>query len=468
MELNIRDLTRILKGQLILGDPRTVVKEACVDSRMAEPGFLFFALKGERADGHAFAGVACKKGASVVVSQMNWFQSGSNGNASIVQVANPMESLQFLGQHLRNSFKGPVIGITGSNGKTTTKQMMAGIMSTKNIGLSTAGNYNSKIGLPLVLSRLMPEHQWMVLEMGASAPGDITSLADIAHPSIGIITSIGPAHLATFGSIKNIARTKWELMDSLPQEGCAIVPWGEPTLEPFVRAYKKRIVFFGEDSSCPVRSSAVETREKVKFLLHVGSKNTAVQLPVPGRVNVSNALAAAAAAWVLQIPIEQIVHGLETFEPPKMRMETVQHASGAVLINDAYNANPASMVQSIRSVVESYPTHKHVLVLGSMLELGEETEKFHFHLGAELGKFNLEKVFLCGSETKSVIEGVASAGESQAQKFTWYESLEELTVRLQRELKPNTVVLFKGSRGVQLEKVIQSLGGGSGVMERVN
>lgn len=457
MNMTIKDVTTVMKGQLIMGNPKAAITGATIDSRAVEQGMLFFAFKGERADGHDHAMTASRQGAAgVVVSQLDWFKSDATMPAAIIRVADPLEALRFLGRSMRNMFKGPVVGITGSNGKTTTKQMVASVLEALGPGLSTAGNFNSQIGLPLVISKLKPEHKWMVLEMGASAPGNIAALAEVAHPNVGIITSIGPAHLESFGSIERIAETKWELMESLPGDGTAIVPWGEPHLERLVRSFRKKIVYFGDAPSCPIRGTSVQAGENTKFMLHVASQNAPVTLKIPGRHNVMNALAAAAAGWTLGCSLEKIVRGLENFEPPKMRMQILPHSSGAILINDAYNANPASMMTAVRSLAETYPDQKRVLVLGSMLELGAESEKYHFHVGVELAHFPLEHVFLVGPETKAVLEGAVSAGASR-KLFSMFPTVEEIGGELKRYAQRGTAILFKGSRGVHLEKAVEAL-----------
>jgi UDP-N-acetylmuramoyl-tripeptide--D-alanyl-D-alanine ligase len=261
--------------------------------------------------------------------------------------------------------------------------------------------------------------------------------------------------LETFGSIERIAETKWELMDSLPSDGTGVVPWGDPHLERLVRSFKKKIIYFGDAPSCPVRASAVEVGENTRFMLHLASQNARVTLKIPGRHNVMNALAAAAAGWSLGCKMEKIVHGLENFEPPKMRMQILPHPSGAILINDAYNANPASMLTAIRSLAETYPDQKRVLVLGSMLELGSETEKYHFHVGVELAHFSLEHVFLVGPEMKAVLEGAVSAGAPK-NKFSLYPSAEAIGGELKKYTQRGTAILFKGSRGVHLEKAVEA------------
>jgi UDP-N-acetylmuramoyl-tripeptide--D-alanyl-D-alanine ligase len=457
VELTIRELTTMLKGQLVLGEPKAVAKRAVVDSRLASPGDLFFALKGARVDGHQFAMNACKQGATaVVVSQLEWLKSNSAFSSAVIRVTDVHESLRLLGQSLRNSFKGTVIGITGSNGKTTVKQMTSAIMASQGSGLATPGNYNSQIGLPLALSEIQKGATWMVLEMGASEPGNIALLADVAHPKIGVITSIGPAHLASFGSLAAIARTKWELIDSLPDDGCAVVPWGVAALEPHIRQYAKKMIFFGDDPSCPVRASAIETSMNVSFLLHIGSQSAKVRLPVPGRFNVYNAMAAAAAGWAAGVKIDQIAAALEKFEPARMRMEVLRHKTGATLVNDAYNANPASMLESVRTVTETFPGKKWIVVLGSMLELGEESDKLHFHLGSEIGRFPLEHIFLYGKEAEPIREGALAAG-TPASKVDLVSTHDELERQLSARIDSNTVVLFKGSRGMTLEKVIKSM-----------
>ncbi|MCG3203528.1 MAG: UDP-N-acetylmuramoyl-tripeptide--D-alanyl-D-alanine ligase [Elusimicrobia bacterium] len=457
MNKSIKEITTLLQGQLILGNPKTMVTDVSIDSRHIVPGCLFFAFKGEHADGHHFAVSASLQGAAgLVVSHLDWFKSDLPLEAAIIRVNDTFESLRHLGRSFRNEFKGPVVGITGSNGKTTTKQMTSSILASLGPGLSTPGNYNSQIGLPLVLSKLSPDHKWMVLEMGASAPGNIATLAEVAHPSLGIITTIGPSHLETFGSVERIAETKWELMDSLPSDGCAIVPWGNPHLEPLVRRFRKKLVFFGDASSCPVRSSSVEAGEKVRFMLHIGSQSAPVTLPIPGRHNVMNALAAAAAGWTLGCSLESIVQGLERFEPPQMRMQVMKHPSGAVFINDAYNANPSSMLVAIRSLVESYPKKKRILVLGPMLELGSDSEKYHFHLGSELAHFSMDHVILVGQEAQFILEGAISSAAPK-QKFSTFSTTQEVVPALKKYLTPEHVVLLKASRGIKLENILDGL-----------
>lgn len=457
MKINIKDITRIVNGQLILGDPKAYALRAEVDTRRLQPDDLFVALKGEKQDGHSYAMAACRGfAAGVMVSDLKWLQSSHGFNASIIQVKDPLQGLQKLGQFLRNGFTGGVVGITGSNGKTTTKQMLAAILRESGPGLATDGNFNSQIGLPLVLSTLGPDDKWMVLELGASEPGHIHKLVDIAKPKIGVITSIGPAHLATFGSVERIAESKWEIMESLPMDGCAVVPWGEPLLEPHIRKYKKKIVFYGEDSACPVRASNIQVGPRVKFNLHIGTQAATVTLPLAGQFNVNNALAASAAAWVLGIEIEMIAKGLESFKPPAMRMQPLVHETGAILLNDAYNANPASMINSVRSFAESFSDKKRIAVLGSMLELGNDSDKHHFHVGSEVGHFPLEKIYLYGDETKSLGEGIMASGMANEKVIT-VKSHEELIQGLKPQFAGGMAVLFKGSRAMKLENVIHQL-----------
>jgi UDP-N-acetylmuramoyl-tripeptide--D-alanyl-D-alanine ligase len=304
--------------------------------------------------------------------------------------------------------------------------------------------------------------------MGASAPGNIAGLADVGRPNIGAITSIGPAHLESFGSIARIAQTKWELIESLPSDGCAVLPWGDSNLEPLIRAFKNKVIFFGDASSCPVRASAIENGEAMRFMLHVGSDSAPVKLSVPGRHNVTNALAAAAVAFAMGYKLDEIVRGLESFDPPPMRMQVLKHPSGAVLINDAYNANPTSMSSAVRSLVESYPHRKKVVVVGSMLELGMESHKYHFQLGTELARFPLDKIVVVGEEAKAISEG-ALAMKAPTSKLVWVASSDEVQPHIKPFLDESTAILFKGSRGVQLEKSVEAaLTGHVPPLKRVN
>lgn len=460
MNFSMRELVSILKADMILGNPKSLAERAVVDSRTVKSGDLFFALKGERTDGHLFAQSAVVAGAAgVVVNRIDWLRHRSNLSTTVLQVENTDVALRTLAVYLRQNFKGPVVGVTGSNGKTTTKQMIASVMRNLGHGLETRGNLNSQIGLPLMLTELNDTHRWMALELGASEPGNIASLAEIARPVIGVLTSLGPAHLKSFGSLAKVASTKWELMESLPQDGMAILPWGEPLLEPHVRSFSKKIIFFGEDATCAVRATNIQVGKTIEFKLHVGGSSFDVRLPIAGRFNVSNALAAAAVGWVLKIKTENIVAALEKFEPAEMRMQQVPHASGALLINDAYNANPASVTQSVRSFVESFSEKKKYLVLGSMLELGDDADRMHFHLGSELAKLPLEHVYLFGPEMLKLQEG-AEAGGAPAKRFEYFESHDQIAAALRPHLSPDCAVLFKGSRGTKMETVVDLLVGG--------
>jgi len=270
------------------------------------------------------------------------------------------------------------------------------------------------------------------------------------------MTIMVPADLATFENLANIARSKWELMESLSSEGVAIVPWGEASLEPHIHQFNKQIIYFGENTSCTVRASAVEIKEQTHFLLHIGAQSARVHLPVQGRFNVRNALASAAVGWALQIPIENIIEGLNNFTPPPMRMERIYHPSGAVLLNDAYNANPASMVHSVGTLMESFYDRKKIVVLGSMKELGSESEKLHFHLGTEIGKCALEYIYLIGRETKAVRAGAVAVGWPE-EKICLCENADDLAKHLKNHLQPDTAILLKGSRAMRLERVIDDL-----------
>jgi UDP-N-acetylmuramoyl-tripeptide--D-alanyl-D-alanine ligase len=294
----------------------------------------------------------------------------------------------------------------------------------------------------------------MVLEMGASAKGNIATLCSIARPSVGIITSIGPAHVETFGSVEKIASAKWELIDALPPEGWAVLPAEQPELAALIQKHRGQRLLFGEGAACDVRASQIEMGERVRFVLHIRKEESPVQLPVSGRFNVRNALAAAAGAWAVGTPMENIVRGLERFDPPPMRMQVLRHPSGAIFINDAYNANPASMVQAARAVVETYPHKQTILVSGSMLELGTESSRLHHEVGAQLGKINIKRIYFYGPESAPALEGARSTAvdPSAVDRVTDFQMLRDM---IRPWLGPETVVLFKGSRSMKLEQAIQ-------------
>jgi UDP-N-acetylmuramoyl-tripeptide--D-alanyl-D-alanine ligase len=374
----------------------------------------------------------------------------------VVLVGNTLKALQDLAARHRAKASIEVAAVTGSNGKTTTKEMLASIIRQTAPVFATPGNLNSQIGLPLALLDLREEHQFCVLEMGASERGHLRRLSEIARPQFGIITNIGYAHIEFFGFLDKTARAKWELMESLPKTGHAILPANNPFLSPLISGSPCPITLFGEGPGSQVRALDIkEEREFISFILELGRTSFPVRLHTLGRFNVLNALAAAACAWRMGLEQESIQKGLESFAPAPMRMTVTRHSTGALLVNDAYNANPDSMKASLDSFYEHFKDSRRIAVLGSMLELGKESTRLHEELGLHLKNMPALEVHLTGGETCSTEEGARRAGASNS--IMTHQTLTDLTATLRARLDGRTAVLFKASRGIGLEKVIEAL-----------
>lgn len=452
--ISLGDLAAVTGGEILTGQAGTAVENLVIDSRSVAPGDFFVALQGERHDGHAFLPDAVARGAKgALVSRRD---APAPSGMNILWVRDAVKALQDAGRFCRERAAARVVGITGSNGKTTTKEMAAAVLrSGGKTVLSTRGNLNSQIGLPLMLMEIEPRHTHLVLEMGASAPGDIAKLAHLARPDIGVITGIGAAHLEFFGSMEGVLRGKWEIVESLDHDGAAVLNADDALLMSKRASVRGRVVTFGLSPEADVRAENIRQAETVSFDLVAQGRRWPVRLPAPGIFNVTNALAAAAVGIFEKIDGGTVVQALEKFTPPEMRMQVRRRADKVVFVVDAYNANPTSMRASLISFAESFSAHRRLAVLGSMLELGAGAQAAHEDIGALAAKLPLEAVFFNGPEgpwTKKSYE--RAGGRADFQTFNDNASLRSA---LAERLKPGDAVFFKASRGVHLEDVFKPL-----------
>ena len=447
------DLAALSGGRL--EKPGAVVPtRVVVDSRAVQKGDLFVALRGGRRDGHEFlAEVAARGGAGALVSQPS---SSLPADFGLIVVGETLKGLQALAISHRKKMPVRVIGITGSNGKTTTKEMMAQLL--KGMGrevFATRGNLNSQIGLPLMLLDLEPHHTHAVLEMGASATGDIARLAEMAAPHMAVLTGIGRAHLETFGTLEGVLAAKWELVDALGKDGIAFLNGDDPLLMSRKKTAHCSVVTFGKSPGADVRAENIRQDPQTVFDLVVGPFRREVRLPVPGLFNVSNALAAAAVALWDRGLLPDVAAGLARFVPPPQRMQLRRRPDGSLFVIDAYNANPDSMAASVQSFVQAFPHWPKIAVLGSMLELGPTSEKEHRHLGELLAGLPLDRIFFVGPEGPSVRAGYTEAGGKN--EIYVDEDRDRVRRKLGEILTSDSVVLFKASRGVRLEDIYEPL-----------
>lgn len=419
------------------------------DSRRVSTGELFIALRGERYDGHTFVTQAHGNGA---VAAMVDKVFADRGTMPLLIVEDSRRAMGKLAGYWRSCFEIPLIAVTGSNGKTTVKEMIASILSCKAPVLSTQGNLNNDIGVPLTLFSLDDQYRYAVVEMGANHPGEIAVLTRIARPTVAVITQCAPAHLEGFGSVDGVARAKAEIFEGLKQGGTAIVNADdEHTMlwRDSARAYRQ--ISFSMRPGADVYASGIyfdTTTNTSSFTLHVSDGDTDVQLPLPGHHNIHNALAAAACCVAVGIGVETIKTGLEHIKSIKGRLQIIKGQNGARICDDTYNANPASLNAAIK-VITGYPG-RHWLVLGDMGELGNSAASLHYASGENARAAGFEKLFALGPLSLDAVKGFGSGA-------LHFSTAEQLIDALQTGLSENINVLVKGSRAMAMERIVNAI-----------
>ncbi len=439
-----------------------------IDTRSLRVNDLFFALSGPNSDGHHFVSDALKKGCRGAVVSRTAFEAQKNEWLTyqtthfFICVAEPLQALQTLAKWHRKRFKLPLVGITGSNGKTTAKEMTASILGKRGPVLKTEGNFNNHIGLPLTLLRLSDEHQSAVIEMGISHFGEMATLCDIAQPTMGLITNIGPAHLEGLENLKGVAREKGLLFEGLQKTGTCIINQDDPFLKDWTDRVATQWTYGLHTETEPYDFSAdhiISERETTTFTLHLhrSGESAHVTLPTPGRHHVSNALGAASIAAALGIPMEQIAEGLSGFQPLSQRTQILK-TKGITLIFDAYNANPAS-VEAALDLLAEHPqsTGKRIALLGDMFQLGDTSEEAHHTIGLSVASHGIDALIALGQYAEILASG-ARAGGLAENAISVHSDFSHLHTTLHEELQAGDILLIKGSRGMKLERVLPLLG----------
>lgn len=421
------------------------------DSRNILPGALFIPLRGERFDGHDYLGQAVQNGAAACLSE----EVVEGLSVPVVRVADTLRALGDIAAAWRLQLRGPLIGITGSAGKTTTKEMLAAILGRMAPGLKTSGNFNNLIGLPLTLLQLEKGHQWAVVEMGTSALGEIERLTDIAQPTYGIITNIGEAHLSGLHGLDGVARAKGELFAGL-RGGTALVNLDDPRVARLPVANGVKTLTYGEHPEAQVRAERiVEEAAGLSFELVYERQRFAIRVPMPGRHNIANALAAAAAALELEVPGDQVAAGLA--EPVRIsgRLNLLPLACGGVLLDDSYNANPLSAAAALDAFRGLKGQGRRLVVLGDMLELGPDAPQLHHDLGARAATV-ADLLIGVGDHAGDLARGAEQAGLS-AERIIQLKDVAAAIDYLQQEQRSGDRILVKGSRGVALDRLVEVL-----------
>jgi len=429
---------------------KEVAQGYSIDSRTVQPGDLFFAVKGERLDGHDFVHQALERGAVSAVVRKDQLARFSV-KTCLLAVDDTLVALQTLATAMRRLWGKPVVGITGSVGKTTTKEAIAHVLSSHYKVLKSEGNLNNHFGLPLMLLKLQPEHEIAVIEMGMSHAGEIAALAKIAQPETGVVTVVAPVHLEFFDSIAGIARAKYELIESLPASGTAVLNADDQYVSQFGRDFKGKVVLYGTRVPADVRGENIKSggSEGSEFDVVVEGRREHAVLPLVGVHNISNALAAVAVSLDRGIKLSDAVATLATLKPADKRGQVVQVGNTRV-INDCYNSNPKAL-EAMVDALAAMPAKRRIVVAGEMLELGPAGESMHKSAGQHIAEKKLDMLLGVRGLAQSLVDGAKAKG----MRAEFVATAEEAGEWLAREARDGDVVLLKASRGVKLEKALE-------------
>ncbi|MFO7860762.1 MAG: UDP-N-acetylmuramoyl-tripeptide--D-alanyl-D-alanine ligase [Desulfosalsimonas sp.] len=457
----IEDITAATAGDVVSTGNRTDFSGVGIDSRDVAGNDIFAAIVGPRHDGHDFFQQVLDAGVSCIVCCRDrlgslpvedWKRQG----VACIAVDDTIRALGDMAAYQRRRAQISVVAVTGSNGKTSTKELIAAVLARKYKVLSTAGNLNNEIGMPLTLLRLETEHQAAVLELGMNHPGEIDRLAAICRPDVGVITNIAPAHLEGLGSVEGVAAAKAELLIHIRSGGTAVLNSDDAYGAWLASRAQSRVVFFGCTDFAGVRAGQVAVSDDaVTFELIFPEQRAWVKLPVPWRFMVKNALAAAAAGWVLGIDAEQIAAGLAEFRPVAGRMVVHHTPAGANIIDDTYNANPGSMENAIRSLAELGSGKQGILVAGDMLELGDDAARHHEEMGRMAADAGISRLYLSGDFAARVAHGARQGGMKGGDIFVGTKH--DIVRDLARDLNEGDWVLIKGSRSTGMDEIVCDL-----------
>jgi UDP-N-acetylmuramoyl-tripeptide--D-alanyl-D-alanine ligase len=450
---SIQELVRATEGALVSGDLGVPVAGVSIDSRTLQVGEAFFAIVGHRLDGHAFLADAAARGAACVV--VHTLPDEPPANVPLVLVEDTTRSLGRLAAWHRSRFSVPVVGITGSIGKTTAKELTAAVLATRWNVLKPASSFNNQWGLPLTLLRLGAEHGAAVVEIGTNQAGEIATLSAIAQPTVGVVTMVAAVHTEFLGSIEGVREEKAALVRALAPSGIAVLNADDARVASMAREAKGRVVTFGRAAGAGARiaGDATDTDDGFAFTLEVGGRRQAVSVAFAGRHNVANALAAAAVGVALDLPLDEIARGLAAARPVGGR-GVWKRAGEVTILDDTYNASPASVRAALDTLAARRAGRRAVVVLGDMLELGTLSDAAHREIGRLVAALPADELVGLGRATALTVEAARGAGLANAHHMATFE---DTVAHLLKRLTPGDVVLVKGSRGMRMERVVDAL-----------
>lgn len=464
LTLSVATLVEVTGGALLWGPDTTMVNGLAIDSREVHPGAAFIAFAGEHTDGHKFVPHALEAGARAIVVTRDdeairrAIEQSRRGEVALVSVEDAAAAVEQLGAWHRTRLLCPVIGITGSTGKTTTKDFLRSVLATRMRTVATLENRNNELGVPLTVMDAGADTEALIVEMAMRGPGQIAHLCSIARPTAGLVTNVGVSHVEVLGTEEAIASAKGELVQAIPETGRVFLNGDDAWSGTLASAGEAAVTFYGLGPIADVRADDVTVGDDgtPAFRLIAEQGEVDVRLPIPGRHNVYNALAAAAVGLYLELSLEDVIAGLETTSVSKWRMEAFESASGVNVINDAYNANPTSMRAALLALGDLPTPGKRVAVLGDMAELGSLTELAHFQLGEEIPGSATDVLVTVGERAKRIADGALAAGMDPG-AVRPCASAPEASEVLDDLLEPGDTVLVKASRVMGLETVVEGI-----------
>jgi UDP-N-acetylmuramoyl-tripeptide--D-alanyl-D-alanine ligase len=454
VNLPLNEIAEKINGKILQGLPSLSFTRFNIDSRLTEPGEMFIALIANR-NGHDFVPEAIKRGAlGAIVSQKI---SIPNTGVGLIEVNDTLLALQELARKVLSEHRVKVIGITGSIGKTSTKEFAASLLAPKFIVLKSEGNFNNQLGLPLSLLRLNEHHQVAVLEMAMSAPGEISELARIAPPDIAVITNIHPVHLEFFKSLDGIALAKKEILTGAKENGIAVLNGDDALVKKIAEDWRGDKLFFGLSSECDIHAHNIQKIgfNGMSFELKYGQEQEKTHFPFFYESHLYNLLAAAGVAFALAVPFEDVLEQIKQLKPFARRGTLVHLKNDIILIDDSYNSNPAAL-ESVLEGLAGLPSRRKVAILGDMLELGENEVDYHVQAGRQVARFGWDFLVTVGSLSQHMIEGALSSGMNKEQTLSFEDSVRAAEA-IWPLLEEGDFVLVKGSRKIETEKIVEKI-----------
>ena len=455
IEMNIEECLKAIDGELVSGISEKFFRGVSIDSRTLKKDELFICIRGDRFDGHDFIEEAKnKKAAAIVLSDSRKEALKGEEIPVIVRVDDTLEALQELARFHRRRMSVRVVGITGTNGKSTTKEMTAAITEKKFKTVKTKGNLNNHIGLPLSIFHISKNDEVAIIEMGMSASGEIKRLAEIAQPQIAVLTNITEGHMVELRTLKDVQAAKGELYESLDDQGIAIVNADDPLVLELAKYVRGKVVTYGIDNEADVKAQGIRPMGQQGFSLNVRffEEKIPVLLPFLGECNIYNALAAMATGYSLGMAPEDIQDGLRNAKLLPNRYEIVGH-EGITIINDSYNANPRSMQEALKTLANYQCEGRRFFVVGDMLELGDFAEAAHASLGVDVARYSIDYLVVVGDLSAHIVKSAVASGLNKKNTATATDHKCAVSF-LKKHVRPGDCLLVKGSRGVRMEEVV--------------